>query len=102
MSVGGVTRAEVLTLYRRILRLAQSWEARIPTAQVIEREYIQKEAKTRFRENKTVSDPKLINELFHEAEARIEIGKSYSVHYGDLILISRFIFHSTSLQKSVS
>uniref|UniRef100_A0A669PS21 LYR motif containing 1 n=2 Tax=Phasianus colchicus TaxID=9054 RepID=A0A669PS21_PHACC len=78
-----VTRQEVLGLYRRVFRIAKKWQSASGQAEetAAEREYIIKEAKTLFRKNKEVTDPKLIKQYTEECEARIEIGLHYNIPY---------------------
>ena len=52
-------RKQVLSLYRRILRLSRTWEAVDPAQTPAEREYITTEARTLFKQNKNVSPIKL-------------------------------------------
>ena len=49
-------RKEVLSTYRRILRLAWSWRATVPSQTEEEQAYIKGEARTLFRRNKNVSE----------------------------------------------
>ncbi|KAK1794730.1 hypothetical protein P4O66_009943, partial [Electrophorus voltai] len=48
-----VTRTEVLSLYRRVLRVARSWQAQsaLPRDTETERKYIVQEAHALFRQN---------------------------------------------------
>ena len=48
-------RSEVLSLYRRIFRVAQQWQATTITETEAERQYIRDEARKLFRKNKDVS-----------------------------------------------
>lgn len=48
-------RLKVLQLYRRIIRVGRDWQALDPSNTIKEREYIQGEARSQFRENKDVS-----------------------------------------------
>ncbi|KAJ8245820.1 hypothetical protein GJAV_G00260650 [Gymnothorax javanicus] len=77
------TRQEVLSLYRRVLRVARSWQALsgLPKDSETERLYIAQEARTLFRQNKTVTDPQLIKTYMEECKARIEIGLHYRNPY---------------------
>lgn len=47
-------RLNVLSVYKRILKLSRSWTASDPSKTEIERKYIQDEAKDLFRRNKKV------------------------------------------------
>ena len=48
-------RREVLSLYRRIFRLARQWQATTAADTEVERQYIRDEARKLFRGNKDVS-----------------------------------------------
>lgn len=78
-----VTRQEVLGLYRKIFRIAKKWQSASGQVEetLKEKDYIKKEAKTLFRKNKDVTDPKLIQQCIEECEARIEIGLHYNIPY---------------------
>lgn len=77
------TRQEVLSLYRRVLRIARTWKAQSALPQDTERErlYIAEEAQTLFRQNKQVTDPQSIKTYIEECQARIEIGLHYRNPY---------------------
>ncbi|KPP69394.1 LYR motif-containing protein 1-like [Scleropages formosus] len=77
------TRHEVLTLYRRVLRIARGWRARSGLQQDTddERRYIAHEARTLFRQNQQVSDLESIRKCIEECQARIEIGLHYQNPY---------------------
>nr|XP_047916831.1 LYR motif-containing protein 1 isoform X1 [Anser cygnoides] len=82
-SMTPVTRQEVLGLYRKIFRIAKKWQSASGQVEetLKEKDYIKKEAKTLFRKNKDVTDPKLIKQCIEECEARIEIGLHYNIPY---------------------
>ena len=48
-------RRQVLSTYRKILRLSQTWTATVPSNTEEEQTYIRDEARTLFRKNKAVS-----------------------------------------------
>ena len=48
-------RSEVLSLYRRIFRLARQWQATTAAESEAERQYIRDEARKLFHKNKKVS-----------------------------------------------
>ncbi|XP_036403666.1 LYR motif containing protein 1 [Megalops cyprinoides] len=77
------TRQEVLSLYRRVLRIARSWQAQsaLPQDTKSERDYIAQEARTLFRQNQQVTDPESIKKCIEECRARIEIGLHYRNPY---------------------
>nr|XP_014349778.1 PREDICTED: LYR motif-containing protein 1 isoform X3 [Latimeria chalumnae] len=77
------TRQEVLNLYRRIIRIAQTWQSHVGTAEdtIREKHYIRDEARTLFRKNKDLTDKKSIKECIEECNARIELGLHYRIPY---------------------
>ena len=48
-------RREVLSLYRRIFRIARQWQATAPADTETEKQYIREEARKLFHRNKDVS-----------------------------------------------
>lgn len=67
-------RSQVLSLYRRILRLGHKWEAQDIRDTEVERKYIISEAQKLFRRNKVLSGEENIRQHIVEGESRIEIG----------------------------
>uniref|UniRef100_A0A8C2A6M3 LYR motif containing 1 n=2 Tax=Cyprinus carpio TaxID=7962 RepID=A0A8C2A6M3_CYPCA len=78
-----MSRSDVLSLYRRVLRIARSWTAQsaLPHDTDTERKYIAQEARTLFRQNQQITDPESIKRCTEECEARIEIGLHYRNPY---------------------
>ena len=68
-------RRQVLSVYRRIVRLGYQWEAVDPTHTREERQYILREARTLFRANQHLTDIPAIVEHLAEGESRMEIGE---------------------------
>ncbi|KAI7792318.1 LYR motif containing protein 1 [Triplophysa rosa] len=79
----GMSRSDVLSLYRRVLRIARSWQAQsaLPQDTDTERKYIAQEARTLFRQNQQITDPESVKRCIEECEARIEIGLHYRNPY---------------------
>ncbi|KAB5587261.1 hypothetical protein PHYPO_G00011160 [Pangasianodon hypophthalmus] len=77
LMVMALRRLEVLALYRRVLRIARSWQAQSALAHdtETERKYITQEARSLFRQNQHLTDPELISKCVAECEARIELGE---------------------------
>ncbi|XP_076827062.1 LYR motif containing protein 1 [Brachyhypopomus gauderio] len=77
------TRIEVLSLYRRVLRIARGWHAQsdLPRDTETERKYIVQEARALFRHNEKLTDQESIKKCIAECEARIDIGMHYRNPY---------------------
>ncbi|XP_036136702.1 LYR motif-containing protein 1 isoform X2 [Molossus molossus] len=77
------TRQEVLGLYRRISRLARTWQAASGQVEdtIAEKQYIVNEARTLFRRNKHLTDAALIKQCVAECTARIEMALHYRIPY---------------------
>ncbi|XP_051857373.1 LYR motif-containing protein 1 isoform X1 [Antechinus flavipes] len=77
------TRQEVLSLYRRIFRLARKWHAASGQVEdtIREKQYIINEARMLFQKNKNLTDSELIKQCIDECTARIEIGLHYQIPY---------------------
>jgi len=76
-------RNQVLRIYKQILRLGKTWTA--STGQksdtLAEQKYIKLEAQSLFRKNQKISDPKVIQDCIHEAQARMELAVHYKTPY---------------------
>ncbi|XP_069124162.1 LYR motif-containing protein 1-like [Argopecten irradians] len=76
-------KREVLSVYRRALRLANNW-ARYsfqPEDVLTEKEYIRSESKKIFRKNKYITNDQEIQDHIKEAETRIEMAIHYRTPY---------------------
>jgi len=65
-------RTRVLTTYKKLLRLGQTWQAKVPKETIVEQNYIQQETKKLFRENMPIKSSTEILERLREAEARYQ------------------------------
>ena len=74
-------RVEVLSLYRRLLRLSRTWRATDPNETATERQFIADETKTLFRQNRHVQNESQIVEHMREAEARMTMAEHYRNPY---------------------
>ncbi|CAG7836538.1 unnamed protein product [Allacma fusca] len=76
-------RMQVRGLYRRILRLGQTWVSKSgdTASTTAEKDYIKKEAQALFRKNGDLTDSQAIADCIREAEARIEIALHYQIPY---------------------
>ncbi len=76
------TRNRVLATYKKLLRLSQTWEAKVPKETIVEQNYIRQETKKLFRENMLISDSTEIMERLREADARyISVPLIIKSHY---------------------
>nr|AAW26217.1 SJCHGC04934 protein [Schistosoma japonicum] len=81
------TRSRVLSLYRRIFRIAQTWKAQsgLNDDSFRESTYMKDEARTLFRQNAHITDQKEIENHIKEAETRIDLTLHYGTPYPRLI-----------------
>jgi hypothetical protein len=92
-------RAQVLTLYRHILRIGKKWEG--PES---EKKYIREEAQQLFRQNKNITNPEIIEKKIREAETRIALALHYKIPYPRLYFIPkgrRILFHSFCYSRNI-
>jgi len=69
-------RAQVLALYRQILRISKKWDG--PES---EKKYIREEAQRLFRRNMNIKNPEIISKKILEAETRIALALHYKIPY---------------------
>ncbi|TNN18492.1 Cytohesin-1 [Schistosoma japonicum] len=81
------TRSRVLSLYRRIFRIAETWKAQsgLNDDSFRESTYMKDEARTLFRQNAHITDQKEIENHIKEAETRIDLTLHYGTPYPRLI-----------------
>ncbi|CAH8574660.1 unnamed protein product [Heterobilharzia americana] len=81
------TRPHVLSLYRRVFRIARTWKAQsgFKEDSIREAAHMKEEARTLFRQNAHLTDVKEIENHIREAEARIELTLHYGTPYPRLI-----------------
>ncbi|OQR82932.1 hypothetical protein ACHHYP_15295 [Achlya hypogyna] len=75
--------SRALTLYRRLLRTARTWDGG-----EVERYYIRQQARSGFEANRTLKSPTEIENAITEGEQRLEVGLHYKnpyprPHYSD-------------------
>ncbi len=73
-------RTEVLSMYRRLLRLGRTWQASDPVNTKTERNYIVEESSRLFRANMNASERDAVEHL-REAEARLAMAQHYRNPY---------------------
>ncbi|RMX69175.1 hypothetical protein KXD40_006351 [Peronospora effusa] len=76
-----ITRRETrrdmsLSLYRRILRVARTWEGGS-----MEQNWIRTEARRRFEENWTLRDPEMIEEAVQQGHNQVDVALHYKICY---------------------
>jgi len=76
-----MSRSQVLSMYKRILRVGQNWVATHPDNTQTERNYIIEEAKTLFRKNAKITNSHEASERFREVEARLAMAEHYRNPY---------------------
>jgi len=90
MASGSSLRPQVLSMYRRLLRLSRSWVAKAEDQTVVEREYIRDETRRLFRANQHIEtaaggggreEGDEVRERLREAEARITMAEHYRNPY---------------------
>jgi len=74
-------RPQVLSIYRRLLRLGRTWVAKSEDQTVVERDYIRDETRRLFRANQHLTSEKEILERVREAEARMTMAEHYRIPY---------------------
>ncbi|GFR93760.1 LYR motif containing protein 1 [Elysia marginata] len=80
-------RLQVLSLYRKALRLSKTWVAASakPDETHQERTYIQEEARKLFREHKHETSESRIKEYIREGETRLGLAQHYGTPYPRLM-----------------
>ncbi len=74
-------RPQVLSLYRRLMRLGRNWEASNPLNTQTEKDYILGECRRLFRENRWITSKAEVSEHIREAEARATMAEHYQNPY---------------------
>ncbi|KAG1699010.1 hypothetical protein DVH05_014382 [Phytophthora capsici] len=65
-----------LALYRRILRVARTWEGGY-----VEQNWIRAEARRRFEENRTLTNPAAIEEAVRQGHNQVDVALHYKICY---------------------
>nr|XP_033770996.1 LYR motif-containing protein 1 [Geotrypetes seraphini] len=81
--MSAATRQKVLSLYRKIFRIANKWQSLSGQREeaLKEKQYIINEARMLFQKNKNLTDSELIKQCMEECEARIDIALHYGIPY---------------------
>ena len=74
-------KRQALSLYKKVLKLAKSWQSLDPVDTAKEREYIKQEARYWFKLNQNLTDQEEIQAKLKEGQNRIEIAKHYRTPY---------------------
>uniref|UniRef100_K3X7L4 Complex 1 LYR protein domain-containing protein n=1 Tax=Globisporangium ultimum (strain ATCC 200006 / CBS 805.95 / DAOM BR144) TaxID=431595 RepID=K3X7L4_GLOUD len=68
--------AEARALYRRVLRVARTWEGGY-----VEQQWIRREARTRFEEQRAITDARRIRELVQAGHDQVDVALHYQIPY---------------------
>ena len=80
--MAGSLRPSVLAMYKRLLRLSQTWQAKVPSETQVERNYIAEETRRLFKTNKNLQiSENEVAERLREAEARLTMAEHYRNPY---------------------
>lgn len=74
-------KQEVLKLYKDILRLSRTWNAKVPQETMKERSYIEAEARSCFKSHKSLANGDEIRKKIDEGWKRVEVAKHYGIPY---------------------
>jgi len=74
-------RPQVLSMYRRLMRLSRTWTAKFDDQTVVERDYIKDETRRLFKANQSLTNPNDISDRLREAEARLTMAEHYRIPY---------------------
>ena len=81
MAAPAPLRAQVLGMYRQILRAARTWHASDPSETAEQRDYIRTEAGLLFRRHAAETKPERVRQYLAEAESRLEMALHYGTPY---------------------
>lgn len=74
-------KREVLQLYKDLIRLSQTWQAKSEPETSSERLFIRNETRTLFRDNKNIASAEVIDQKLLEGKKRMEVAKHYGIPY---------------------
>uniref|UniRef100_A0A0N5C860 Complex1_LYR_dom domain-containing protein n=1 Tax=Strongyloides papillosus TaxID=174720 RepID=A0A0N5C860_STREA len=74
-------RPQVLSLFKKFIKLGRKWEATNSLRTSIEREDFLREIRNVFRQNKFIKDDAKIDELILEGEKRYYLAETYKTPY---------------------
>ncbi|XP_060601934.1 LYR motif-containing protein 1-like [Ruditapes philippinarum] len=89
-------RNEVLSLYRKLIRLSYKWESSLgnPGSDGKERIYIRDEARRLFKRNKSITDVEEIKQHLKEGQTRLELALHYKTPYPRPVHLPQHVLHS--------
>ncbi|KAM3181777.1 hypothetical protein ACTXT7_013700 [Hymenolepis weldensis] len=95
-------KARVLDLYKRLIRLSKTWTSASGDAaqSAKESEYIKLEARTLFRNNAHLTDPKVIEAHILEGESRLELAMHYKNPYPRLSNLPKSSMANRSMKRN--
>ena len=71
----------MLQLYRELIRLSKTWQAKVAEETSKERAFIRNETRSLFRDNRHITSEALIDQKLEEARKRVEVAKHYGIPY---------------------
>lgn len=74
-------KSEVIQLYRDLIRLSKTWQAKCESETRTERVFIRNETRSLFRDNKNIVSPEVIDQKLEEGRKRVEVAKHYGIPY---------------------
>ncbi len=101
-AASGDQRLRVLSLYRRIMKMAQNWTSASNDIRqtVEERDYIREEARTLFRKNAHLRDPKEIEAHILEGQSRLDLAMHYKNPYPRLSNLPQYSMPDRSMKRN--
>lgn len=74
-------RSDVIRLYKELIRLSKTWNAKCPEETTKERSFIRNETRSLFRDNRNMASSELIDQKLEEGRKRLEVAKHYGIPY---------------------
>jgi hypothetical protein len=74
-------RQDVIRLYKDLIRLSKTWQAKNAGETSSERVFIRNETRSLFRDNKSIVNSDLIDQKLEEGRKRLEVAKHYGIPY---------------------
>ena len=88
-------RSRVLQLYKELIRLSKTWQARAPEETSRERAFIRNETRSLFRDNRNLASDELIDAKLEEGRRRVDVARHYGIPY------ARPVYYGTGVVTGV-